>query len=295
MPKNLRIVTREQLEELANAATTTKKSTRNAGGSPVVASEVEDFLKRAAIDVKSTHELSDGGKKWVLAQCWFIPEHKDAAVFTNSAGVLTYCCFHQSCGHNTNRWKEFLESVEAKVGERFDLPRGSSIPYELTPAGIIHNSFTRHGDKVQKPLTNFTARIVANIEVDDGVETKNNLEIEAALRNRTKIFSVPSSVWSANLSTQLLRLYLTTFRFAPQHLKPAVTNSRSFLKLSSCPLPRSNGQFEDSSAALFGQRRFANRNSPPPLQNATDPQNNAAGATVLTGRANLISATYRCF
>ena len=192
VPKNLRIVTRDRLEKLANAAST-KKSPQTGKAGTALASKVEDFLKRAAIDVKSTHELSDGGKKWVLAQCWFIPEHKDAAVFTNSGGALTYCCFHQSCGHNTNRWQEFLESVEAKVGERFDLPRGSSIPYELTPAGIIHNTFTRHGDKVQKPLTNFTARIVANIEVDDGVETKNNLEIEAVLKNRTKVFSVPSS------------------------------------------------------------------------------------------------------
>ena len=193
VPKNLPIVTREQLEELANSAACTKKTPQTGKASTALANKVEDFLKRAAIDVKSTHELSDGGKKWVLAQCWFIPEHKDAAVFTNSDGVLTYCCFHQSCGHNTNRWKEFLESVEAKLGERFDLPRGSSIPYESTPEGIIHHTYTRNGDHVRKPLTNFTARIVANTEVDDGVETKNNLEIEAVLKNRAKVFSVPSS------------------------------------------------------------------------------------------------------
>jgi hypothetical protein len=192
VPKNLRIVTRERLEKLANAAANTKKSTQSPQASAALANKVEEFLKRAAIDVKSTHELSDGGKRWALAQCWFIPEHKCAAVSMYVDGALTYCCFHQSCGHNTNRWKEFLESVEAKLGDRFDLPRGSSIPYEMTPEGIIHN-FTRHGEKIENTLTNFTARIVANTEMDDGVETKNNLEIEAVLKNRTKVFSVPSS------------------------------------------------------------------------------------------------------
>jgi hypothetical protein len=193
VPKNLRIVSREQLEELANAVGT-KKSPQTGTTGAALANKVEEFLKRAAIDVKSTHELPDGGKQWVLAQCWFKPEHKDAAVFANSAGLLTYCCFHEVCGDNTNRWKDFLESVEEKLGERFDLPRGSSVPYEMIPAeGIIHHTYTRSGDHVCKPLTNFTARIVANIEVDDGVETKNNLEIEAVLKNRTTVFSMPSS------------------------------------------------------------------------------------------------------
>lgn len=205
VPKNLRIVTREQLEELANSAACTKKMPQTGKAGTALANKVEDFLKRAAIDVKSTHELSDGGKRWALAQCWFIPEHECAAVSIYSDGALTYCCFHQSCGHNTNRWKEFLESVEAKVGERFDLPRGSSIPYELTPAGIIHNTYTRNGDHVRKPLTNFTARIVANTEVDDGVETKNNLEIEAVLKNRAKVFSVPSSEF-ANMNWAIEKL-----------------------------------------------------------------------------------------
>ena len=193
VPKNLRIASREKLEKLANTVAGTKKSPTNARANAALANKVEEFLRRVGIDVKATHELSDGGKRWALAQCWFIPEHECAAVSIYSDGALTYCCFHQSCGHNTNRWKEFLESVEAKLGERLDLPRGSSIPYEMTPEGIIHNTFTQRGEKVRKPLTNFAARIVANIEVDDGVETKNSLEIEAALKNRTKVFSVPSS------------------------------------------------------------------------------------------------------
>ena len=192
IPKNLRIVTREQLEELANSAAGKKKSPQTGKASAALANKVEEFLKRAAIEVKSTHELADGGKRWALAQCWFIPEHECAAVSMYSDGALTYCCFHQSCGHNTNRWKEFLESVEAKLGERFDLPRGSNVPYESTPEGIIHHTYMRNGDHVRKPLTNFTARIVANIEVDDGVEPKHNLELEAVLKNRKRVFSVPS-------------------------------------------------------------------------------------------------------
>src|ERR1019366_5970745 len=64
---------------------------------------------------------------------------------------------------------------------------------ESTPEGIIHHTFTRNGDKVQNKLTNFSARIVTNIEADDGVETKHTLEIEAVLKGRTKRFTVPSS------------------------------------------------------------------------------------------------------
>ena len=205
VPKNLCIVPHERLEKLANTVARTQKSPKSAKVSSSLANKVDEFLKRAAIDVKSTDDLPDGGKKWALAQCWFNPEHECAVVFMNSGGGLTYCCYHQSCGHNTNRWKEFLESVEAKLGERFDLPRGSSIPYEVTPEGIIHHTYTRNGDHVRKPLTNFTARIVANIEVDDGVEPKHNLELEAVLKNRTKVFSVPSSEF-ANMNWAIDKL-----------------------------------------------------------------------------------------
>jgi hypothetical protein len=197
VPKNLRTVTREQLQRLAIAAAPSKIPVRPNVSDFVIAAKVDELLKRAAITVKSVDDAADGSKKWVLAQCWFIPEHKDSAVFLYPDGVLAYRCFHRACGHNQNRWKEFRQAVEKKLGERFDFAHGGDIPYELTPEGIIHNTFTRSGDRIHKPLTNFSVRILTNIEADDGIETKHSLEIEAVVKGRKQQLTVPSSEFAS--------------------------------------------------------------------------------------------------
>src|ERR1019366_938616 len=54
VPTNLRIVTREQLEKLANSATRTDKLAQPKASAIVTANKIDEFLHRAAIDVKST-------------------------------------------------------------------------------------------------------------------------------------------------------------------------------------------------------------------------------------------------
>lgn len=193
VPTNLRTVTREQLEKLASAAGRPKKSVKLNASAVVTADKIDEFLKRAAMTVKSTEDTPDAGKKWVLAQCWFIPEHKDAAVFLYPDGALAYRCFHRHCGHNQNRWKEFRQSVEKKLGERFDIAQGGGIPYESTAEGIVHHTYARDGEKVDKVLTNFSARILTNVIEDDGIEKKYVLEMEARCRRRSQRFCVPAS------------------------------------------------------------------------------------------------------
>jgi hypothetical protein len=200
IPKKLRAVTRDQLEKLASGAPGPKKSAATNTSAVGTAAKVDEFLKRAAITVKSVEDSPDGSKKWVLVQCWFIPDHKDPAVFLYPDGVLAYRCFHRSCGQNKNRWKKFRQSVEKTIGERFDFAQGSDIQYESTTEGIVHHTYARGGEKVNKFLTNFSARILTNVIEDDGIEEKNVLEMEARCRQRSQRFCVsasdfPKMVW----------------------------------------------------------------------------------------------------
>ena len=186
-------VSRAQLEALAKTASSTKstgaqigkeldtttnttKSTSAKTGNPVQASPVpveriEEFLKWGDVAVRSSDDY-EGGTRWILERCYFNPEHNrgEVCVIQYQNGALKYHCFHQSCCEN--EWAQFRAAVEEAKGETFNFGTpNASMQYRATPAGIVHQ-FVRNGGKVEKPLTNFTARIVANIEVDDGVEPK---------------------------------------------------------------------------------------------------------------------------
>jgi uncharacterized protein DUF3854/uncharacterized protein DUF927 len=64
--------------------------------------------------------------------------------------------------------------------------------YEATTTGIVWLKPTREGI-VRTPLTNFTAKIAADVRYNDGVEIKRVLEIDAHVNGRTARFDVP---WS---------------------------------------------------------------------------------------------------
>src|SRR5207249_6063954 len=55
---------------------------------------------------------------------------------------------------------------------------------------------TQHGD-VDILLTNFTARIVADVVEDDGAELRRCYEIEAQLGGRTSTFTIPATQFAA--------------------------------------------------------------------------------------------------
>jgi hypothetical protein len=83
-----------------------------------------------------------------------------------------------------------LASPELRPGDRAGADHDA--PYRATDQGIIWHKQTREGP-VDAPLTNFTARIVADIVEDDGAEERRSFEIEATLRQRTQRFRIPAA------------------------------------------------------------------------------------------------------
>ncbi len=67
-----------------------------------------------------------------------------------------------------------------------------SIPYRATKSGIVWDKPVAEGS-VPTPLTNFTARICADVAEDDGAEVRRSFEIEAELAGRRQRFTIPSS------------------------------------------------------------------------------------------------------
>jgi hypothetical protein len=67
----------------------------------------------------------------------------------------------------------------------------ANVPYRATPGGLVWDRPTQNGS-VPTPLTNFTARITADISEDDGAEVRRYFGIEANLGGRTTSFNVPA-------------------------------------------------------------------------------------------------------
>lgn len=113
-------------------------------------------------------------------------------------------------------------------------PDGSS-QYEARPSGIVWNKATKDG-QVSIPLSNFTARIVADILEDDGAEQRRLFEIEATLSGRKKVFTTPATQFPAlNWATEHLGAGAVVYpgfglrdhaRAAIQILSPAAAERR---------------------------------------------------------------------
>src|SRR5215208_5629429 len=67
----------------------------------------------------------------------------------------------------------------------------ANVPYRAAPGGLIWDKPTQNGS-VPIPLTNFSARIVADVAEDDGAEVKRHFEIEARSGERHARFDVPA-------------------------------------------------------------------------------------------------------
>ncbi|HFD14730.1 MAG TPA: DUF927 domain-containing protein [Rhodospirillales bacterium] len=90
------------------------------------------------------------------------------------------------------RLRELVEKARPFAGEGTTDGSGSS-PYRMNGHGISWLKPTRDGSPVTIPLTNFGARIVAEIERDDGADRSLHFEIETELAGRRKRFEVASS------------------------------------------------------------------------------------------------------
>ena len=69
-------------------------------------------------------------------------------------------------------------------------------PYSVTERGLVWLKKTANGE-VPVQLTNFTARIVAEVVEDDGAEIRRTMEIEAAVNGQSQQFNVLASQFSA--------------------------------------------------------------------------------------------------
>jgi hypothetical protein len=70
------------------------------------------------------------------------------------------------------------------------------IPYTRTPEGLFRIK-RFDGEDILIPLTNFDAKIVADIVHDDGTESQNAFEIQARLGEEVQRFSVPASSFAS--------------------------------------------------------------------------------------------------
>jgi Domain of unknown function (DUF3854)/Domain of unknown function (DUF927) len=87
-----------------------------------------------------------------------------------------------------------LDELKALATTRADdVEKAATIPppYHATSRGLAWLKPTRDGD-VWIPLTNFTARLIADVVRDDGVETTREFEIEATLQGRSSSFLIPA-------------------------------------------------------------------------------------------------------
>lgn len=73
---------------------------------------------------------------------------------------------------------------------------GTGWAYRETDAGLVLLRPTRHGP-VPEALTNFRARIVEDVVEDDGLETRHQYRIEAALDGRARSGTVPAAQFPA--------------------------------------------------------------------------------------------------
>lgn len=118
VPPELRVITREQLQEMAG---------RTAGPRPLRPEvrrerhfDLDGFISRY---LKARPPVAgEGGKKWVLEECPFNSDHKapDAAVFKTATGVIGFHCFHNSCA--SKNWRAVRELFEGPRREHRSEP-----------------------------------------------------------------------------------------------------------------------------------------------------------------------------
>jgi hypothetical protein len=119
-------------------------------------------------------------------------EHRGARVRliylpTGEGGLKHGADDYLASGHTVT---ELLEHATSELKPQPD-ENGPALPYRATSTGLVWDRPTQSGT-VPTPLTNFTAKITADVAEDDGAELRRYFEIEANLNGRRAVFSVPS-------------------------------------------------------------------------------------------------------
>ena len=195
-PRNLRCVSRQQLQAFVSASRGSTDAGRGAAerehSALVTSQKIREFLEWGGVSIRSVGEYQDG-TRWVLRQCFFNREHNrgEVCVIQYANGALKYSCLHKHCAQND--WAKFRAAVEARKGTRFKfVDSRTDIPYESTPSGILWHRITQHGES-DVLLTNFPARFTSDITEDDGINSQHVYEIEACINGRTRCVTVSAS------------------------------------------------------------------------------------------------------
>jgi len=83
------------------------------------------------------------------------------------------------------------ELAHKGYGKAASSGEGEASEYRATAEGIQFLRHTKDGD-IWTPLTNFRARIVSDVVMDDGIETAHAFEIEVELNGRSYCLTVPA-------------------------------------------------------------------------------------------------------
>jgi hypothetical protein len=141
-PTRLESVPREVLEEWAHppAVNPPRQSRRK-----TAAFDIDAFVGRHLLAASPV--AHEGGRKWVLEECPFNPDHKapDSAIFEHADGSLGFKCFHNSCSAKT--WKDVRERFE---GHRSERRAGASSVGQAAPPQILSYSELK---MVKRPVT----------------------------------------------------------------------------------------------------------------------------------------------
>src|SRR5262245_42362016 len=131
------------------------------------------------------------------------------------------------CRHDADAtWLDFkyligwFDHAPQVVRERGIAPR--SCPYRVTDAGLVYLRRSR-GRLTKVRLTNFSARILRDVEADDGVETRHTFELEAQLHGKTTRFTLSAPQFAAmNWPLEQLGARAVLFPGAKPHLRTAI-------------------------------------------------------------------------
>lgn len=87
-----------------------------------------------------------------------------------------------------------VDDLLALVADWVPEADGKSTRYSESPDGIVWNKQVKSGTN-GVPLTNFTARITADVLEDDGLDQERYFELSAELHGRTQTFTVPAAAF----------------------------------------------------------------------------------------------------
>ena len=119
------IVSREKIEEAASLAPKPEPKRQQNNGQYKGTShrlKLDEYLRDCGVDFRQ-EPAKGGGEKYIIDPCPFNPDHKgkDAAIFQDPDGKLTFYCFHNRCQGKT--WHDVRSLLGDPKPEHWDPPK----------------------------------------------------------------------------------------------------------------------------------------------------------------------------